>query len=140
MGDGASEPSVSELGRGPIFDVVANDELVTCRVWRDATIDAETGALCAAQMSALIEQHALSGPRKGFVFDVRKAPPAFGPKTEASITQLLERTIASGRKMAVLVGGAMQELQYKRLCKDVAPACSLVTPFEAAARDFVTEP
>lgn len=116
-------------------------DVVRCRVWRDPHVDEAVGARSASEMSAALATHALhpSAPCPGLVFDVREGPPAFGPKTEASLRSLLSSAVNQRRPVAVVVAQAMQELQYTRLCGEVSSQLCLVTRDDSTALEFILQ-
>lgn len=132
-----------QIARGPIYEIeLTGERIVWCRVWRDPNVDEDTGAKCAAEMLEHIEREALAptSSNVGFVFDVREGPPAFGPRTEASLTRLFTLARDSECPSSVVVGKAMQELQYGRLCRETSPDWMFVTRHPELAREYVTRP
>ena len=69
----------------------------------------------------------------GFVFDVTQGPSVFGPKTRAALEELFRGAEANGKRVAVRVGAAaIQQLQFKSLCRECAPTLGRVFDDERA--------
>lgn len=115
------------LGRGPIFEIVAAGGIVRCSVVNRPDIAAEEGARCAAEMHEILEREVLSAESRyvGLVFDVRRGPDVFGPKTRAALEKLFRKAERVGKPIAVRIGGAaIQRLQFTSLCAECAPTVS----------------
>lgn len=128
--------------KGDIYEFSVDGVVATCRLWSRNDIDAARGAACAKEMLDLMVQHVLSpaAPCKGIIFDVRKGPPAFGPKTQASLEKMLGLAANVGRRFAVVVGPAMQRLQFTRLTRESGYPGASVFDAEDAAQEFVLAP
>src|SRR5262249_46884408 len=108
-------PERTVLARGAIFEITAQADQVTCEVTNRSDVSAEEGARCAAEMNEVLTMQVLSAwsQYRGLMFDVRKGPPAFGPKTRAALEKVFAAAEASRRKIAVLVGtSATQRMQF----------------------------
>jgi hypothetical protein len=117
------------LGRGPIFEIVATDGIVRCSVVNQPDIAPEEGARCAVEMQEILEREVLSAESRyvGLVFDVRRGPDVFGPKTRAALEQLFRKTERVGKPIAVRIGDtAIQRLQFTSLCAECAPTLGKV--------------
>lgn len=117
------------LSSGAIFEIRSTAGLVFCRVMNREDVSAEEGARCAADMHATLTQRVLvpTAPYRGLVMDVREGPPAFGPKTRASLEKIFAAARESGRRLAVLVGtSATQRMQFGNLSLECAPDHSRV--------------
>jgi hypothetical protein len=128
------------LARGAIFEIRAEDEWVTCEVVNRNDVSAEEGARCATEMNEVLSTRVL-GPRslyRGLVFDVRKGPPAFGPKTRAALEMLFAAATTYGRRIAVVVGESpTQRMQFANLCLEHAKEHAQVFQSEASAREWL---
>lgn len=88
--------------------------ILTCRVWKRPDLDAETGAALAHEMAAVWARAGADAAVVAGVFDLREAPPVFGPRTEAAFRSMLERL--GGKRIALLCGdNAVQRLQLLRI-------------------------
>ncbi len=124
-----------EVAAGPLYAISIADHTLRCRIWRDATVSEDVGARCAAEISKNLLARA-SGTTKDanrILLDVRKGPPAFGPKTEATLRHMFETAAANEFPIAVVVGKAMQELQYTRLRTEIGETWFFVTSDEDEA-------
>jgi len=90
-------------------------------VWARPDLSAEDGARNAAQLTAYLCTHVLrpGSAYRGLIFDVRRGPPVFGPKTRESLSGLFGLAAKNGIDVAVLCGdSAIQVLQFRNLCRD----------------------
>jgi len=56
---------------------------------------------------------------RGIIFDLRKGPPVFGPKTRETLAIFFSAAAKANMGVAVLVGdSAIQLLQFRNLCRD----------------------
>lgn len=133
-------PGRQVLASGAIFEIRADDDTVTCAVVNRSDVSAEEGARCASEMNEVLTTRVL-GPRspyRGFVFDVRKGPPAFGPKTRVALEMLFAAATTYGRRIAVLVGESpTQRMQFGNLCLEHAKQNAQVFQSEASAREWL---
>jgi hypothetical protein len=131
------------LAHGPIFEISAQGAWATCEVVNRTDVTAEEGARCASTMNEVLTTRVLSAlsPYRGLLFDVRKGPPAFGPKTRAALEKVFAAARLSGRTLAVLVGeSATQRMQFGNLCWEHAPQHAQVFQTEASAREWLERP
>jgi hypothetical protein len=128
------------LASGPIFEIRAEEDWATCEVINRTDVSAEEGARCASQMNEVLTTRVL-GPRslyRGLLFDVRKGPPAFGPKTRAALELVFAAAATHGRRIAVLVGESpTQRMQFGNLCLEHAKQHAQVFQNEASAREWL---
>src|SRR5687767_9591079 len=99
--------------------ISVRDGVVICQVWVRSDLSAEQGARNAQQMVDYLTQSALrpGTTYRGLIFDVRRGPAAFGPKTRDSLLGLLAAAAKSGVPVAILAGAApIQVVQFKSLC------------------------
>jgi len=95
--------------------------IATCQVWVRADLSPEDGARSARQMSDYLTKNVLhpDSPYRGVIFDLRKAPPVFGPKTREALAGFFASAANASIPVAVLVGeSAIQVLQFRNLCRD----------------------
>ena len=111
-----------KLSEGDNHLISARHGIATCQVWIRADLSPEDGARNARQMSDYLERNVLltGSPYRGVIFDLRKAPPVFGPKTRQALAGFFAAAaIARIVPVAVLVGeSAIQVLQFRNLCRD----------------------
>jgi len=88
--------------------------ILTCRVWKRPDLDADAGAALAHEMAAVWARAGADSAVVAGVFDLRDAPPVFGPRTESAFRSMLERL--GGKRIALLCGdNAVQRLQLQRI-------------------------
>lgn len=124
-----------KVAAGAIYEIVIEQRVLRCRVWRDPTISDAVGAQCAAEISRCLTECARgqSADADRILIDIREAPPAIGPKTEATMRSLFETATSNRVPIAILAGKAMQELQYGRLRTEVGEQWLFVTRSEDRA-------
>jgi hypothetical protein len=72
-------------------------------------------------------------PYAGFVFDVTMGPAVFGPRTRAALEEMFREAESQRTRIAVRVGtAAIQQLQFKSLCRECAPTQARVFDDERA--------
>jgi hypothetical protein len=72
-------------------------------------------------MSEYLTTYVLSStsPYRGVIFDLRRGPPVFGPKTRETLAQFFATAARLKMGVAVLVGDSpIQVLQFRNLCRD----------------------
>ena len=111
----------SILEEGDNFRVELDGDVAVCTVWSRPDLDFETGAQLAAKKVGICRALA-EGPALGFLFDLREAPKVTGPKTQASLEQIVGIWEAAARPIAIIVSPAsMQRLQLTRIARDAGP-------------------
>ncbi len=108
------------LAEGDNHLISARDGIVICQVWVRPDLSPEEGASNAAQMVSYLMKHALApGAYRGLIFDVRRGPPVFGPKTRETLLGLLNAAARVSVPVAILAGAApIQLVQFRSLCRD----------------------
>ena len=109
------------LATGDNHTISIREGLAICQVWSRPDLSAEDGAKNAAQMVECLTTQVLHArsPYRGIVFDVRRGPPVFGPKTRETLSNLVNLAGKSGVPLAVLVGDSpIQLLQFRNLCRE----------------------
>jgi hypothetical protein len=107
------------LAEGENNLISARDGLVICQIWTRPDLSSEAGAKSAEQMVTFLTNDVLrvGTPYRGIIFDVRRGPPVFGPKTRETLAALFARSIERGVRVAILTGeSATQVLQFRSLC------------------------
>ncbi|HEV8551030.1 MAG TPA: hypothetical protein VGQ57_18410 [Polyangiaceae bacterium] len=110
-----------KLSEGDNHLISARLGIATCQVWVRPDLSPEDGARNARQMSETLTQNVLypGAPYRGVIFDLRKAPPVFGPKTREALSGFFRSAAEASIPVAVLVGeSAIQVLQFRNLCRD----------------------
>ena len=123
------------LKEGDNHLISERDGLAICQVWVRPDLSTEEGAKNAQEMVAFIQDIVLRPGTKfrGIIFDVRRGPPVFGPKTRDTMAALLTRSIAHKVRVGILCGEhATQVLQFRALCA-ATPTMTQVFENEAAA-------
>jgi hypothetical protein len=123
------------LKEGDNHLISERDGLAICQVWVRPDLSTEQGAKNAQEMVAFIQDSVLRPGTKfrGLIFDVRRGPPLFGPKTRDTLAALLVRSIAHKVRVGILCGEhATQVLQFRSLCA-ATPTMTQVFENEAAA-------
>jgi hypothetical protein len=89
--------------------------VLRARVWRRPDLDSDRGAALGEEMSRVWIAASRDDRVFGLVFDLREAPPVFGPRTEKAFTAMFDER--SNPKWAVLVAGevAVQSMQLQRI-------------------------
>ena len=106
---------------GGNYRVELDGDVAHCRVWSRPDLDFAAGARLAEQKVAICRSLA-TGEARGLLFDLREAPKVTGPKTQASLEQILSAWESAARPVAVIVSPAsLQKLQLSRLARDSAP-------------------
>lgn len=109
------------LSSGDNHLISARDGLAICQVWSRPDLSPEDGARNAAQMSTFLTTHVLrpGSPYRGIIFDLRRGPPVFGPKTREALAGFFAGAASNKIGVAVLVGASpIQVLQFRNLCRD----------------------
>jgi hypothetical protein len=110
-----------KLSEGDNHLISARQGLAICQVWTRPDLSAEQGAKNARQMSEYLERHVLQprSPYRGVIFDLRRGPPVFGPKTRETLAGFFATAARLDIGIAVLVGDSpIQVLQFRNLCRD----------------------
>jgi hypothetical protein len=110
-----------KLSEGDNHLISARHGLAICQVWTRPDLSAEDGARNARQMSEYLSTQVLAGnsPYRGVIFDLRRGPPVFGPKTRETLAQFFATAARLNMGVAVLVGDSpIQVLQFRNLCRD----------------------
>jgi hypothetical protein len=118
---------------GPNFSIELEGDLARCHVRRRPDLDPEVGARIAEDLARAVERLA-AGPARAMIFDLRDAPYANGPRTQAAIGRMLGAFEAARRPIALVVGTShVQVLQLGRLAREYAPtqARAFAEPAEA---------
>jgi len=123
------------LKEGDNHLISERDGLAICQVWTRPDLSAEQGAKNAQEMVAFLNDNVLRLGTKfrGLIFDVRRGPPVFGPKTRDTLAALLARSIAHKVRVGIICGeSATQVLQFRSLCA-ATPTMTQVFENESAA-------
>lgn len=121
------------LKEGDNHLISERDGLAICQIWMRPDLSAEQGAQNAQEMVTFLQDVVLRPATKyrGVIFDVRRGPPVFGPKTRDTLAALLARSVAHKVRLAVVCGeAASQVIQFRSLC---APTPSMTQVFESEA-------
>jgi hypothetical protein len=109
------------LAQGDNHLISARDGLAICQVWSRPDLSPEDGAKNAKQMSDYLAGNVLraGSSYRGIIFDLRRGPPVFGPKTRETLSGFFSAAAANKMGVAVLVGDSpIQLLQFKNLCRE----------------------
>jgi len=118
------------------------DGLVIVQVWTRPDLSPEAGAKSAQQMTAYLMNIVLrpGTPYRGIIFDVRRGPTLFGPKTRETLTRLLAESASRSVRVAFLsADSASQALQFRSLCAS-APSVAQLFENEPAAVQWLRTP
>ena len=130
------------LAHGDNHTISVRDGVVICEVVSRPDLSAEDGARNAAQLVDFLTKHVLheGSPYRSLVFDVRRGPPVFGPKTRDSLSALFTLAGRVGIPVAVLVGDSpIQLLQFRNLCRDSGGQAEVFHD-EASAHSWFDDP
>ena len=79
-------------------------------------------------------------PYRGIIFDVRRGPSVFGPKTRETLSNLVEESSKRNVRIAFLsADSASQALQFRGLCSAL-PTVAQVFENEPAAVQWLRSP
>jgi hypothetical protein len=127
------------LAEGENHLISERDGLAVCQIWSRPDLSSDEGAKNAAQMVSFMKDVVLRVGTKyrGFIFDVRRAPPVFGPNTRIVLADLLARAVERSVRVAIITGeSATQQLQFRSLCSTV-PSMTQVFDNEPAALQWL---
>lgn len=130
------------LKEGDNHLISERDGLAIVQIWIRPDLSNEQGAKNAQEMTAFIDEVVLRPGTKfrGIIFDVRRGPTVFGPKTRETLTGLVNRTAAQRIKVAILCGeSATQVLQFRSLCTE-SPSLAQVFDSEPTALQWLRTP
>jgi hypothetical protein len=131
------------LSEGDNHLISARDGLAICQVWTRPDLSAEDGARNARQMSDYLMTSVLYPGTKyrGVIFDLRRGPPVFGPRTRESLADFFGAAAREGIGVAVLVGESpIQVLQFRNLCRDSGGRADVFDNEADAVRWFGSAP
>jgi hypothetical protein len=78
---------------------------------------------------------------RGVIFDLRRGPPVFGPKTRETLAGFFAAAAREKIGVAVLVGQSpIQVLQFRNLCRDAGGRADVFDNEADAVRWFGTSP
>jgi hypothetical protein len=129
------------LSQGDNHLISARDGLAICQVWSRPDLSPEDGAKNAQQMSDFLTAQVLrpASPYRGIVFDMRRGPPVFGPKTRETLAGFFAAAANNKIAVAVLVGDSpIQVLQFRNLCRDARGRADVFTSEADAVRWFAS--
>ena len=127
------------LAHGENHVISAREGLAVLQVWSRPDLSPEEGAKNAAQMTEYLCTHVLraGGTYRGLIFDVRRGPPVFGPKTRETLASLFALAAQNRVGIAVLCGdSAIQVLQFRNLCRDAGGRAEVFSSEAEAVRWF----
>jgi hypothetical protein len=124
-------------GRNYLIEI-SSELVAVARVRRRPDLDTGAGADDAAEMCdrllELDERRALAG-----VLDLTDAPAVTGPRTAATLANLVRRWTATRRRFVIVVGAsAMQRMQMVRLIDEIGSPLARVEGSLAAARAWTS--
>ena len=129
------------LAQGDNHLISARDGLAICQVWSRPDLSPEDGARNAQQMSDYLTTQVLTTntPYRGIIFDLRRGPPVFGPKTRETLAGFFKGAAKLGIAVAVLVGESpIQVLQFRNLCRDAGGRADVFDSESDAVRWFAS--
>jgi hypothetical protein len=132
-----------KLCEGDNHLISARYGLAVCQVWTRPDLSAEQGAKNARQMSEYLERNVLqpNTPYRGVIFDLRRGPPVFGPKTRETLAGFFATAARLEIGIAVLVGDSpIQVLQFRNLCRDSGGRADVFDNEADAVRWFGASP
>ncbi len=130
------------LAQGENHVISAREGLAILQVWSRPDLSAEEGARNAGQMTEYLSTHVLcpGAPYRGLIFDVRRGPPVFGPKTRETLASLFALAAKNDVPIAVLCGdSAIQVLQFRNLCRDSGGRADVFSSEAEAVRWFAAQ-
>ena len=130
------------LAQGENHVISAREGLAVVQVWSRPDLSPEDGAKNAAQMTEYLCTHVLraASAYRGLVFDVRRGPTVFGPKTRETLSSLFALAAKNAIGIAVLCGdSAIQVLQFRNLCRDSGGRADVFANEAEAVRWFAAK-
>lgn len=127
------------LAEGTIFQIRREGTLAVCEMKNAESVPPEEGARCAQLIRSTLTGDVLTrnSDYSALLIDVRKGPPAFGPKTRSELASIFERAGELDFTVGVLTSSsATQRLQFGNLCKEFASKVSLVGSDESQLTNF----
>ena len=126
--------------RGRNYRFYKTSDLVLCRILQRRELTSVEGAQCAEEISQTARRLTAESSARGLIFDIRQAPPVFGPKTEAALRGMFELLAKSRVSIrCVVCENPLQEMQYGRLLREAAPQRhEVVRTFELACAGLGT--
>ena len=127
---------MSVYATGGNFEISLMRGIAVCKVWMRPDLTREEGARFAEQKVTILGELSRR-PRamaKGLLFDLRKAPPKWGPRTQAALDEIFIAWEIAGRHVSVLIcDDPIQGMILRESFKRTAPTCGRV--FAANAED-----
>jgi hypothetical protein len=118
-----AETSIS----GDMFSFTINAPRAEIRVWRRPDLDSQAGARNAARIADEARRLPARGVR-AVLLDLADAPPVAGPKTLASVGEMIAQWAAARMSIIIVMShDAIMVLQYKRVVAENAPRSARVT-------------
>jgi hypothetical protein len=109
--------------------------IARCQIQRRKDLDPEVGARLAEELLQVVKRLAASRAY-GMLLDVRDAPPANGPRTQAAVGAMVAAFEGASRPIAVLIADSpVQVMQLSRIVREHAPTHgrTFTVPDEAEA-------
>jgi len=121
------------LTEGGNYLISERDGLVICQLWTRPDQSQDEGAKNAEEMVSFLSTSVLGAPCRGIIFDMRRGPRTFGPKTRSTMATLFARAVRSKVQIAIITSdAATQVLQFRGLCAG-SPTVTQIFDNESAA-------
>lgn len=119
---GATKGGMSEVvAQGENYVIERRRNRILCEVWSRPDLTSAVGAELARQKVSWFERLA-RGDDVGMIFDLARAPPVTGPRTQEALGRMLGAWETACKPLVVVVGSSeMQRLQLSRVQKASAP-------------------
>lgn len=109
---------------GGNYQVDLTKGIAVCKVWKRPDLSREEGAALAQEKIVLLSRLA-QGPRsmaRALIVDLRQAPTAWGPRTQAALEEIFSAWETAGRRLALLVADdSLQLMLLRQAIERVAP-------------------
>lgn len=120
---------MTSYASGGNFEITLTRGIAVCKVWVRSDVTREEGASFAQQKVNILGDLS-QRPRlmaKGLLFDLRLAPPKWGPRTQSALDAIFYAWELAGRHVSVLVcDDPVQGMLIRDSLKRVAPTCGRV--------------
>lgn len=102
------------VGEGGNFSIDLEGGVATLRVWRRPDLSFDEGARLALVILDHIRKLAAGGDARGFIMDLREAPPLTGKRTRATLTEIVGTCEVAGKRIGILLAAGAQRVILER--------------------------
>lgn len=120
---------MSVYATGGNFEITLIRGIAVCKIWMRPDVTREEGAKYAEQKVAILGDLSRRSRlmAKGLLLDFRKAPPKWGPRTQAALDEIFIAWERAGRHISILAcDDPIQAMILRESVKRTAPTCGRV--------------